>query len=71
MWTSPPGPLNPLTKNTFLAHFVTKTGPFGRFGMVRGTPAPLLATGLDLYSTFVMVSDLEIFGVTGSKGPFH
>ena len=28
-WTSPP---IPLTKTPFLAHFVAKSGPFGRFG---------------------------------------
>ena len=32
-------PLNPLTKTTFLAHFVTKSGPFGRFGGCVAPPA--------------------------------
>ena len=27
-----PHPLNPPTKNPFLAHFVAESGPFGRFG---------------------------------------
>ena len=30
----------PPTKNPFLAHFVAKNGPFGRFEGVRRTPAP-------------------------------
>ena len=34
-------PLNPPTKTPFVAHFVAKSGHFGRFG----TPPPL-ATGL-------------------------
>ena len=36
-------PLKPPTKTSFLAHFVTKSGPFGKFGVVHRT---LLATGL-------------------------
>ena len=35
---SEPHPLNPLTKTPFLAHFVTKSGPFGRFGVVASHP---------------------------------
>ena len=35
-----PHPLNPPTKTSFLANFVTESGPFGRFGGVRRTPAP-------------------------------
>ena len=38
--TFEPHPLNPPLKSLFLAHFVTKSGPFGRFGVVRPTPAP-------------------------------
>ena len=31
-------PVNPPTKTPFLAHFVTDSGPFSRFGAVRRTP---------------------------------
>ena len=41
--SGPFGP-NPPHKTPFLAHFVAKSGPFGRFGVVRRTP---LATGLE------------------------
>ena len=43
---SEPHPLNPPTNTPFLAHFMTKSGPFGRFGVVRCTPRTPLATGL-------------------------
>ena len=43
-WTSPP---YPPTKTPFLAHFVAKSGPFGRFGGCIAPTAPL-ATGLVL-----------------------
>ena len=33
-----PNPLNPSTKTPFLAHSFGKSGPFGRFGVVRRTP---------------------------------
>ena len=33
-------PRPPLTNTPFLAHFVAKSGPFGRFVRVRHTPAP-------------------------------
>ena len=39
-------PLYPPSKTPFFSHFVTKTGPFGRFGVVRHTPRTPLATGL-------------------------
>ena len=45
-----PHPLNPLTKTPVLAHFVTKSGPFGRFGRVSRTPHPL-AMGLVAFKT--------------------
>ena len=35
-----PHPLNPPTKTPFLAHFVAKSAPFGRFWVMRRTPAP-------------------------------
>ena len=47
-----PYPLNPPTKTPFLAHFVTKSGPFGRFEVVRRT---LLATGLHFDMTCVHI----------------
>ena len=34
-----PHPLNPPTKIPFLAHFVAKSGPFGRFG-IANPPSP-------------------------------
>ena len=42
-------PLNHPTKNPFLTYFVTKSGHFSRFRVVRRTPAPL-ATGLDFFT---------------------
>ena len=36
-------PLNPPTKTPFLAHFATKSGPFGRFGWCVTPPPPLRA----------------------------
>ncbi len=47
--SGPFGP-NPPRKTPILAHFVAKSGPFGRFGVVRRTPTlPLpLATGLPI-----------------------
>ena len=44
-----PNPLNPPTKTPFLAHFVAKSGPLGRFGGCVAPPAPPPpATGLHL-----------------------
>ena len=37
--SGPFGP-NPPYKTSFLAHFEAKSGPFGRFGVVRALPAP-------------------------------
>ena len=41
--TLPPS-LNPHTKTQFLAHFVAKSGPIGRFGVVRNTPSMRFTT---------------------------
>ena len=35
-----PHPLNPLTNTLFFAHFVAKSGPFGKFGGVHHTHSP-------------------------------
>ena len=53
-WTHP---LNPPTKTPFLAHFVTKSGPFSRFGVVCRTPPPP-ATGLCSIS-YISLSSME------------
>ena len=52
-----PHPPYPPTKNPFLAHFVAKSGPFGRFGGVCRTPCtpPPPATGLLQSSHFTLV----------------
>ena len=39
-------PLNPLTKTPFLVHFVAKSGPFGRFGVVHCMHPSWLMMGL-------------------------
>ena len=73
-WTSPPLPYPP-TKTPFLAHFVAKSGPFGRFGGCVAPPAPPppLATGLEawkLIDTFVeprYLYGLEIMGLTDAN----
>ena len=53
----PPPSLNPLTNTQFFAHFVTKSGPFGRFG---GGASHPLATGLSsIINTFSIPHDIN------------
>ncbi len=62
---------NPPHKTPFLAYFVAKSGPFGRFGVVRRTPSPP-ATGLikSIHETSITLP-FVISQYTGNAGnPF-
>ena len=54
-------PLNPPTKTSFLAHFVTKSEPFGRFGVVHRTP-PGYGPEDDIQLQLFMSTDLWKYG---------
>ena len=54
-------PRNPPTKTKFLGHFVAKSGPFGRFGLVHCTLPSSVAMGLDVIS-LISLSCLDVSG---------
>ena len=49
------------TKTPFLAHFVAKSGPFGRFGGCVAPPAPPLVTGLTKGTSLVHKISFGLF----------
>ena len=65
-----PHPPHPLTKTPFLAHFVTKSGPFGRFGgCVARTLRTPLATGL--FSPNTILATPGYYGLFYNQGTFQ